>query len=949
MAASTKLAALTVAASLLLSAALGLMLRDVGHVARLPTVAAPPRSAHASTGRPELAGLLSLPRAAQGPISRALGEREGSYGWRRGLAGTLTAVNQAQGLRVSVDGGVVSVATGPAGRLSFVLSTLGRPGRMARAAPFAAAISSNRLSLRSHRLTAWYVNGPLGLEQGFVVGQRPGSGSGPLTLAVRVGGTLRPSLTSAAAGVSFRDRAGRQILRYVGLQAHDAGGRSLPAWIGLSGHTLLIHVRDDGARYPLTIDPFVQSAELTTSNGSANDRLGWSVAISASGSTIAVGAPNHKVGSSAYQGMVYVFSEPSGGWQTGTETAQLSASDGAADDQLGQSVAISDSGQTVVAGAPGHGAGQGAGQGAVYVFSTSSAWQTGQQTAELSAKDGAAGDELGWSVATSSSGEVIVAGAPMHTPPTPSGQQSEPANAGALYVFVSSGAWQDGTQNAELTASDPNSKGDDLLGSGVAISPSGATIVGGASNHAANGGESNQGAVYVFIEPSTGWSDDTSPGASGSHNVELTASDATTNDALGASVAISGTTIVAGAPDHQVGSNPNQGAVYVYSEPSSGWQTGNETAELTASDGNEGDHLGYAVAALDNGSIVVGGAPDHADAAGSDQGALYFYSEPSTGWQATIETAKLEATDANSGDQFGWSVAASPTTIVTGAPVRSVGSASAQGTAYVLGTPTVAITPGSGAFASTPVGATSTPISFSVQNSGASDLTIPSSAATLTGADAGQYTIQSDGCSGRSIAPGTSCQIAVAFSPKAVGAHNSAALEIKDNAPDSPESVALSGTATPPLAPPPAALALLNLHQSHAIWGEPRVKAHTRRARKRAIPRVAIGTTFSFTLTAPARVYFAFYQLLPGARSAQGCVALSAAPRGSARCTREVLRGTLSLSTGKGRHRLRFDGWLAGRWLKPGAYSLLVGAVDSAHHVSKLQGLTFRILGNRKA
>ena len=42
-----------------------------------------------------------------------------------------------------------------------------------------------------------------------------------------------------------------------------------------------------------------------------------------------------------YQGAVYVFTEPSGGWSTATQTAELAASDGAADDNLGWSVAVS--------------------------------------------------------------------------------------------------------------------------------------------------------------------------------------------------------------------------------------------------------------------------------------------------------------------------------------------------------------------------------------------------------------------------------------------------------------------------------------------------------------------------------------------------------------------------------------------------------------------------------
>ena len=109
-----------------------------------------------------------------------------------------------------------------------------------------------------------------------------------------------------------------------------------------------------------------QTAELTASDGAAGDELGSSVAIS--GTTIAAGAPGARavVGQGA-KGVVYVFAQPaSGGWKNATHTAELTASDGAAGDALGSSVAISDT--TIAAGAPEYAAGGHGGQGAVYVF-----------------------------------------------------------------------------------------------------------------------------------------------------------------------------------------------------------------------------------------------------------------------------------------------------------------------------------------------------------------------------------------------------------------------------------------------------------------------------------------------------------------------------------------------------------------------------------------------------
>ena len=59
-----------------------------------------------------------------------------------------------------------------------------------------------------------------------------------------------------------------------------------------------------------------ENAKLTASDGAAADDLGSSLAISSDGSTIVAGAPNAKVSSATNQGAVYIFDKPSGGWAT---------------------------------------------------------------------------------------------------------------------------------------------------------------------------------------------------------------------------------------------------------------------------------------------------------------------------------------------------------------------------------------------------------------------------------------------------------------------------------------------------------------------------------------------------------------------------------------------------------------------------------------------------------
>ncbi len=76
----------------------------------------------------------------------------------------------------------------------------------------------------------------------------------------------------------------------------------------LDGARVLLRVDDAGARYPLVVDPVLQTAKLTASDGAAVDSLGQAIAIG--GDTVAVGAHLDDIGASANRGSVYVFVKP---------------------------------------------------------------------------------------------------------------------------------------------------------------------------------------------------------------------------------------------------------------------------------------------------------------------------------------------------------------------------------------------------------------------------------------------------------------------------------------------------------------------------------------------------------------------------------------------------------------------------------------------------------------
>jgi hypothetical protein len=318
-------------------------------------------------------------------------------------------------------------------------------------------------------------------------------------------------------------------------------------------------------------------------------------------------------GAHSSTGVVQVFTQSGSAWPL---RATLTAANGAAGDDFGYSVAIA--GSTLVVGAPG--------AGAAYVFTRSAGvWS---QQAQLTA----AGAGFGYSVAVS--GSTVVVGAP---------------GAGAAYVFTqSAGVW---SQQAQLT--DPGGTAGGRFGFSVALSVSAtATAVVGAP-----GSSSGTGAAYVFTRSGGAWS----------QQAALTAADGAAGDYFGWSVALSGATAVVGAD----GSNTFTGAAYVFTGPGGTWS---QQAELTDPGGAEYDYFGSSVA-VSGAAAVVG-----AYGSSSSTGAAYLFAGPGGTWSSQRE---LTATHAGAGGSFGWSVALSGTTAVASALGRNTRTGT-MGTAYAF-------------------------------------------------------------------------------------------------------------------------------------------------------------------------------------------------------------------------------------------------------------------------
>ena len=157
--------------------------------------------------------------------------------------------------------------------------------------------------------------------------------------------------------------------------------------------------------------------------------FGRSVAIA--GDTIVVGAYEDDTDNGTDSGSAYVFTRTGTTW---TQQAKLTASDGAAYDQFGWSVAMA--GDTIIVGSR-YDDDNGTDSGSAYAFTRTGVIWTEQ--AKLTAGDGAESDAFGWSVAVA--GDTIVVG----------GNLSGPRNSGSAHVFTRTGVtW---TQQAQLTVS----------------------------------------------------------------------------------------------------------------------------------------------------------------------------------------------------------------------------------------------------------------------------------------------------------------------------------------------------------------------------------------------------------------------------------------------------------------------------------------------------------------
>ncbi len=552
--------------------------------------------------------LSQLPRGAREAASAALGGELPGYALGAERGG-FAAGNPSQRLQLRFAGAGLQIAAGET-LVGIRPSAIGHGGSLQRLGAVRTSASANRVSYAGAGLAGWYANGPLGVEQGFIIARAPGGAAGKtLTLSMALTGNARAVLEAGGQSVRF-SHAGSPRLRYSSLLVSDARGEMLRARLQLAPRRLLLQIDAQHARYPLRIDPLIQQGEKLAGSEEVGSLIlfGQSAALSADGSTALVGGPFDDGG----LGAGWVFTRSGSSWsQQGPKLTAPGQGKG-----FGTSVALSSDGNTALVGGDGaalvftrSGAGwaqqgealRGSGEsakvtgagvalsadgntallggptGTAWVFTRSGSTWT-QQGAVLAGSGAEAGSESGSSVALSAAGDTALIGG-----------GAAGGGIGAAWIFTRSGAtWTQ--QGAALTGGQESGRGE--FGTATTLSADGDTaLIGGPGD----GGD--LGAAWAFTRNGTEWSE---------QGEKLTGAGELSEAFFGCSVALSAggeTALVGGRDEGTVG------AVWVLAHDRSGWS---EQASRLSGGGEVGhSSFGSSVAlSADGGTALIGGHGD---------------------------------------------------------------------------------------------------------------------------------------------------------------------------------------------------------------------------------------------------------------------------------------------------------------------------------------------------
>jgi hypothetical protein len=389
-----------------------------------------------------------------------------------------------------------------------------------------------------------------------------------------------------------------------------------------------------------------QIIKVVASDRAADDEFGRSVAISGDYAIVGAALECHNAtgGDSLYRaGSAYIFKNNAGTW---TQMQKIVASDRGATDMFGITVAIS--GDYAIVGANGEDEDATGGNtlslsGSAYIFKNIAG--TWSQVQKIVASDRATNDLFGGSV--SISGDYAIVGASNEDHDASGGNTLNLS--GSAYIFKNiAGTW---SQVQKIVASDRGAS--DYFGNSVAISGDNAIVGAFQEDHDITGGNtlSNAGSAYIFKNTLGTWS----------QVQKIVASDRGGEDRFGYSVAISGDHAIVGAileDNDAVGGNPasNSGSAYIFKNTAGTWS---QLQKIVASDRETQDEFGFSVAISGDHAIVGAHFEDHNATGGNTllgAGSAYIFKNTTGTWS---QVQKIVASDRWTYDEFGRSVAIS--------------------------------------------------------------------------------------------------------------------------------------------------------------------------------------------------------------------------------------------------------------------------------------------------
>jgi hypothetical protein len=576
------------------------------------------------------------------------------YAIQRGDSAHVVSLNHAHGMVVRYESARVVLEREPtrdgpvpdsADEAALSFAGVGRAGQRSLPALQRQETHGAQVDYEREGLKEWYLNGPLGLEQGFLLARAP-EGSGPVDVATAIAGDLSPVLSEEGSSVELRNTSGTGVLRISDLFVSDANGKALESSFVVQGNEVVLRFDDRGATYPVNVDPYISRlwGRAQASTPQTYAAFGTSVAVSSSLAVIGAPGDGHSGSSNTDgPGAVYVFKRTNSSW---AQVAKLAVANLPAGSKFGASVAIGSTTCDIVVGAPAYTSG-GSAIGAAYVYASNANCSAWTLQAQLRASDGLNGDQFGYSV--SEGNDTILVGAPFV-------DGSNSPNMGAAYLYSRSGTTWSQTKRVVGRVF-----GGDHFGTSVSINSMKAYV----GNPGYDGKASNCGRVYVYQRESNlnnNWS----------LSRTLDPPSATSSGRFGEVVNGDEIGVLIGEPGaDDLGTD--SGAVHVFAYSNGNWPA---VAKLMPSTAGEGTQ--YANVVRGGRSLAIG---PMAATAGSLPIAV-FTNDQASAW---TQTASVAVPSNASGTKFGAAIAFSRDALLVGAPADGQSASPNGGAAYFFG------------------------------------------------------------------------------------------------------------------------------------------------------------------------------------------------------------------------------------------------------------------------